>query len=272
MEYMSCSIDEVIARIIRNTRVTDTSYIQDSEEWIPEAMGLLGTKQVKKPEWKDIDIHFFKAKLPCGLVTLKAVEYGGMRVREGHSSRTYHAPKTTISGAALDTTNGFQTIPTVAQTPNGENIYGVDLVPLCTDTLQHCLGLPVCGGLEYYTELGYIGFDRLEDGCVRVHYTITPLDENGLPLIPDNEDYKQALYLYVRKMMQGAGWVDKQYTIQQLDELFEKHAARARAQIRYPSVDSMEGKVERMTRFVPPTDYFDSFFNSGPERSIIKFS
>lgn len=267
MEYMSCSIDEVIGRIVRNTRVQDATYLLDAQEWIPEAMGIIRVKQAMINKWKDIEVHFNKAKLPCGLTTLKAVEYGGFRVRQGASARTYNAPRMVVSGSEVDTNNAFITVPTVAQTVNGENIYGSDLVPLCTEKLEHCLGLPVCGNLEYYPELDYITFDRLEDAIVRVHYRTVPLDEQGLPLIPDNEEYKQALYYYVRKQMVGSGWTDPVFTYLQLEALFEKHATRAREQIRRPSVDAMDGKVERMTRFIPPTDYFQSFFNPGVEAS-----
>jgi hypothetical protein len=100
----------------------------------------------------------------------------------------------------------------------------------------------------------------IKDGEVRLYYYALPVDFNGLPLIPDNEDYKQALYYYVRAMMLGSGYEDKMFSYEQLMQHFEIHAARARNQIRYPSTDMKEQQIKTQVRFIPPANYWENFF------------
>lgn len=278
MIYTTTSIEETIGRVIRNTRVQDSSYITDMWEWIPEAMAKMQTRQAKRNYWKDVEIHFYKGRLPCGLDSIKAVEYNGCRLRYSNSARTadaaLHCPP---NSSEVASTTGFISVPTVWTTPSDTQIYQSALapLPLCTQDLQSCLGLPLCD-LTYFTELDYIGLDRLSEACIRVHYLSIPLDENGLPLIPDNENYKTAIYYYCRGMMIGAGYEDKVFTYDKLMApvvgLFEVHAARAIAQIRYPSPDQMESRINTGTRFVPPADYFSRFFSTTPEQPIIRLA
>lgn len=78
---------DVITRIIRNTRLKDTSYISDAHEWVYEAMEMMQTQQTLEGHWQDVSITFHKGKLPCGLVWVDAVEYQGKRLPEGGGMR-----------------------------------------------------------------------------------------------------------------------------------------------------------------------------------------
>ena len=267
MVYKTTSIDEVIGRIIRNTRVQDASYIADMVEWIPEAMGYMRTKVELVPEWEDVGIHFHLGKLPCGLQHITAVEWQGCRVPELTSARKLSVSNLDpTTDAALDTNTGFVTVPTTTNAATPGQVYNYLLQGLTTCTATECNSLTSHVNAWYQVEMDYLQFS-VPNTLVRVHYMSIPLDESGLPRIPDQEDYKQALYYYTRMMMQGAGFEDKMYTILQLQQLFEQHAARAMGKIRYPSVDSMEMKVQRMTRLVVDPNYFKSFFaGTGPEK------
>jgi hypothetical protein len=269
MIYKSTTIDEVIGRVIRNTRIQDSSYISDMGEWIPEAMGLMQTKVELEPAYEDVQVNFHMGKLPCGLRWIRAVEWNGYRIPENNSSKQAGSSKYRNSNVALASTDGFVTVPTAI---NGQSdgiatkLYGYELCGLSSCSVNACNRLSLHNKVWYQIEMDYLQFS-VPDALVRVHYVRIPLDQNGFPLIPDEENYKQALYFYTRKMMLGAGYEDKAYTMNQLDVEFEKYAARAMGKIRYPSVDSMDMKVERMTRLVPDPNYFNSFFSgTGPEK------
>jgi hypothetical protein len=91
------------------------------------------------------------------------------------------------------------------------------------------------------------------------------VDADGLPLIPDNENYKQALYWYVRAMMIGSGYPDKQFTYEQCIQQHEHYAARAMGEITYPSPDDMENIKNTLVRFIPPPNYWENFFRTDAE-------
>ena len=362
MIYKSVSIKNVIGRIIRNTRLQDSSLIQDMGEWIPEAMGYMRTRVTLSPQWKDITIDYYKGKLPCDLRTLSAVAYGCTRLRynggiphygitKAAKSNTEYIsqPTSTVISETLskkiftaDTTAGaiwsvnnivtgtgdikvvglINTLNLVADiatlTTNLNNLnYGTftvtwdgDLLTITLEddgtvtgikyhqvtldaptllmdvqtalslasayetnslasiqSLQQCMCLPE-GGYTYHTELDYIN-TSICDGTVRIFYKAIPVDEDGFPLIPDNEDYKEALYWYVRAKMIGTGYEDTVFKIGDCEQRYNLHATRAIGQIRYPSVDQMETKLEISTRLILPENYFETFFsNPGKEGTL----
>jgi hypothetical protein len=266
MLYKSCSINEVIARLIRNTRIQDSSYIADFNEWIPEAMGFMRTKFVLKSVYQDVPIVFHKGKLPCDLEQLDAVEYNGRRLPVSNTVKNYRTGHNLSNGIDnnINDTELFTSI--IQSTPNqtyyDENnlMFSSDIQPT-TDNLnveEDCEAQPT----DWYgIESNYITTSFV-DGTVRLHYMARPSDENGLPLIPDNEDYKQALYYYVRAMMIGAGFDDRAFKYEQCMQHFETHARRAINQISYPTPDQREQLLKTAVRFIPPQNYWENFFRT----------
>jgi hypothetical protein len=113
---------------------------------------------------------------------------------------------------------------------------------------------------DFYTlDMGYITTSFC-DGTVVVHYKAIPTDSDGLPLIPDNENYKQALYWYVRAMMIGSGFKDPVFDEKEMMQRFEAYAARAINEVSYPSPDQKEQQLKLHVRFIPPANYWENFF------------
>jgi hypothetical protein len=277
MIYKSCSIEEVIARIIRNTRISDASFIIDMNEWIPEAMGMMKTQYQYSPAFKDIEINFHKGKLPCDLVSLLAVEYEGCRLNYSSTVKHYK------TGPAIN--KEVPTVPVfVSETVAQSHTYTEEETPetkgnpvthnnivwkASVEGLKAALALPLSSHW-YQTEMDWLN-TSICDGTVRLYYYAIPVDDNGLPLIPDNEDYKQALYYYVRAMMVGAGYDDKTFKYEQLLQHFELHAARAIGQIRYPSLDMKEQQIKTQVRFIPPANYSENYFSvASPEGNFLQ--
>lgn len=260
MIYKSCSINEVIARIIRNTRIQDTSYIQDMIEWIPEAMGYMRTKMELKYEYEDVNIEFHKGKLPCGLISIQAVEWNGCRLPTSNTVKHYATGSVPRSNDSLDLfMSAIHRQDQTDYTGPGNYIWKSDLESIMSCDLH--------SSAYYQVEMDYINTSMC-DTRVRIHYLSMPMDSNGLPLIPDNENYKEALYYYVRAKMIGTGYKDIAFNEIDLMQRFEMYAARAMGQIRYPSTDMMENRITTLTRFIPPAYYWDNFFNTGENEPI----
>lgn len=258
MIYKSCSIDEVIARIIRNTRITDVSYIVDMQEWIPEAMGMMKTQYQLFPAYKDIIIDYHKGKLPCDLVSLIAVEYNGERLSFSSTVKHHETSQTSYKNTSNTSVFLSQVVAELNPSNKEENTILWKPTLSSTETLNQVQCLPLSDHW-YQTEMNWIN-TSICDGEVRLYYYATPVDENGLPLIPDNEDYKQALYYYVRAMMLGSGYEDKMFNYEQLMQHFNLHAARAINQIRYPSVDMKEEQIKHQVNFNLPEYYWETWF------------
>jgi hypothetical protein len=250
MLYNSTSLDEVIARIIRNTRVQDSSYLLDMVEWIPEAMGQMKTRYETVALYKDITINFHKGKLPCGEIYIDAVQYGCTRLPYSSTVKHY---ATGHSLSTPDTTEVFTSVvETKTNTANENNIFWTST----QEAVKNC----TINEYDWFAiEMGWIT-TSFADGVVRLYYRSQPLDDNGFPLIPDNENYKQAIYWYVRAMMIGAGFKDQVYNEADLMRRFETYARRAINEITYPTPEEKEQQLKVQVRLIPPSNYYENFY------------
>jgi len=252
MIYKTCSIDEVIASVIRNTRLYDATYIEDMVEWIPEAMSLLHTNTVCSEQYADCLIDFHKVKLPCGLISIKAIEYKGNRLRSSTSAKHY---------ATGSLANLYKIAGVNSSVLGGINPVTGNFMPAQQNNTNNIPSTPQNTSDWYKIEMDYLT-TNIQEGYLRIYYLQRPLDENGLPLIPDNQNYKEALYYYVRMKMIGAGYQDKVYRETELLGRFELYGARAMNEITYPTVDMREAQLQAMTRFIPPANYYERYFET----------
>lgn len=245
---ISSSIDNMIAKIIRDTRIPDSSYLADMYEWIPEAMRLLKTMVEMPVTPQSVIISNYMAKLPCGLIDLLAVEYQGARLRYYNGIRPGGSQPTFVD----QNNTGFTAFPTFNQMPSGPVL-----------DLKYVAGLSAHPSAGYQIHMDHIS-TTFKDGQIILYFRQAPVDSKGLPLIPDHADYKEAIYWWVRSKLIQSGYTDPVYGHDDrvAVERWEKHAARAISDITYPSTDQVEAQIAMGTRFVPPTDYYESFFNS----------
>lgn len=263
---MVSHIEEVMARIIRNTRVKDTSYIADMDEWLAEGIGLMQTKFTLVPLEQDVVINFHKGKLPRGIEFIEAVALNGQRLKRANgvsAARHHHHHE----GGERGTTNGFQFLPQVYQAPVQTNPQ--ENSHIFTQDLTAGRSLPHHGEHWYDEDIaGYIT-TSIEHGKLRVYARAIPVDDNGLPLIPNNEHYKQALYFYCRGAMIGAGYEDRIFKYGdimgepgQKKGHFWFYAEKAIGEIIYPDINTMECKMNANLRLVKDEHYFDKFFTT----------
>lgn len=258
MIYTSVSIQEVISRVIRNTRIQDSSYIIDMVEWIPEAMGYMKTRMEQEERYKDINIVFHKGRLPCGPITVVAVEYCGRRLKTSNTVKHYQTGHNLGWGNKSE--GGlFTSVITEKVTPNENHVIDSTIKKCdCIKDVMCCAEHPT----EYYKiEMDYLN-TSFKDGSVRIHFLAQPIDGEGFPLIPDNENYKEALYYYIRAKMVGCGFKDRVFSEDTLMQRFEGYAARAKGEISYPTPDMMDARIASMVRFIPPENYWDNFFRT----------
>jgi hypothetical protein len=218
-------------------------------------MEQLQTQFSLEGKWEPVQINFHKAKLPCGMKYLDGVEYDGHRLREGGGARPAERDRAVTY---LDNYSAFNSVVD-KQTFDGHTLYVSKLQDV--NALQSCTA-----GAYYYTDMGHIN-TSFSDGKVILYYRGIKTDEDGFPMIPDNQNYKSALYWYCRGMMIGAGWKDTifkfDYCIQQFEMLY---GPRAIAEIRMPSPEQMDKRINTFVRFIPHQGYYDNFFSTpGPE-------
>ena len=249
MVYQTCSMRSVIARIIRNTRVQDTSFIADMHDWLWEAIGMLKTRYTLQAQVHGLTIDFHKGKLPSGTVVLDAVQYKGRRLSYNNSVRSVNKDFKMLQDSTV-----FKSLP-------DEVLQKDDTIASYKKMVQAINASEPAVGVYYkIDDPGYIT-TSFADGVVTLYTRRIPCDEDGLPLIPDNENYKQALYWYVRAMMIGAGFQDQVFDDDHCFKQFELiYGPRATGEINYPSPDQMEAHLRSSIRLLPDANYYENFF------------
>lgn len=253
--YNTVSIKTIIARIIRKTRLSDTSYLEDMKVWIPEAMEALKTVHQTTTTNKVIQIKNHIARLPCDLSSLKAVEYEGCRLRLGSNSIDYsNSPEDYKPKSSIDTIDGVYTTDSSKHKADDNyiNLYrGEDLSKNNSSRLS---------SESYKITPGYI-HTSFCSGCVTLHYNKIPLDSDGFPLVPDQEDYKLALewYVYQQMVFSGYKFPDTRIDYSFCTQEYERHSRRAIGAIKYPSVDKVESTYRSTTRMIFPQHYWNHF-------------
>lgn len=247
MQYKYTSIRDVVGMLVRNTRLQDASYLADAHEWIFEAARIMETEYTTAGKELPVRTVFHKAKLPCDLESIDAVEYCGTRLPENKGARPPHRYSQTKSDEVYASTLVREEVI------EGRYNYVTQLTAINNR--------PFNPKDYYFTEMGQLNTSFAE-GDVILYYQALPVDDDNMPLIPDNQSYKNALYWYCRAMMIGSGWKDEQFDFQYcMDTQFEKlWAPRGMAEIRLPSPDQMERRVNRFQRLIPDAGYYDSFF------------
>ena len=227
MIYKTVSIENLIGRIVRNTQLSDMSAIQNAYEWIPEAMEQLETQSELESVSMPGCVKDYQLKLPCGLSYIEGILYEGGRLN--YSDSLYN----TRAESNHNTTTVFQSVPGIFTNPaTGNNILGW--------TMEQVKQVPLNGEDYYFLKPNYL-CTSFKEGDIVLFYKRVVLDANGFPMIPDNGNYKEAVYWYVRGKLIGSGLLtDKNQSEDSCTAKFEMYGRRAINEITYPSIDKME--------------------------------
>ena len=245
--YKFISSKEVIGKVFRDLKPTDSSWTMDAVEWIGEALDFIGYHGAFEKKAETVTVADFRAPFPCDLYALRAVEYQGRALVEGTSTAGYDTDRTTLS-----TPNTSGTITTAA-------VFQTD--PNDPDTAQQGSTTNRGQGTEYYLmNAGYI-VTSFEAGDIKLHYTAYPTDADGFPMVPDNIYVKQALEWYIIRQMMMGGYVHPVFNWQVADQKWGHYCVAAGNDMMYPSIDKMESMKNMFVRMIPNMNAHSDFFD-----------
>lgn len=268
------SAKQVLLKVVRNTGYKLPSmYHDDILEWIPEGIDMIQvTRSLERKSSGDIDkpgqllVSNHCVKLPCGYISMLAVEdENGRSIPEGGDITDLSSPTTQMHQDAENIRpTVFSVNPLVHQTQDGTpTTQPGSTVPVYGEDLEKQSDLSTTR--NYYIISGNYIQTNFESGFIKIHYTSLPVCSEGYPLIPDNENFKTALYWYVIMMLIGAGYEHKVFTFREAKSYWDEYAPRAMAEISYPSIDSMDRVYKSTVRLIPPHHYHSDFFTNSEQ-------
>lgn len=257
MNYPLISIAQVVGRIIRRAGIKDTSLIPDINEWIAEAMQIMQVTLCLENTFETVSSKFHKAKYPCGLAELWAVEYCGSRLRTNNTVRDSRADWFPQEQSPTIMDAVFVSGITKENTPTGNFMFD--------STFQKVQALP-WNATNWYKIDGRHILTSFETGDITVFFGRVPTDQKGFLMIPDNGSYKESITWFVKARLSGRGYPDPDYSGKEMDAKFEIWNGRAIEDITYPSVDKMQATTDTLTRLLPDLNFYESMFTgTGPE-------
>lgn len=296
------SSNTVIAKVIADLQLQESDIrITDIREWCMEAILKIGAVQQYEHKVAILPIECHQVALPCDLYKLGQVAFsfcnggGWLPMRKATSSfGVFHdrecgnepcmlIPDTAMfplvknmfnlntDREALDKlnedTNLRQTLSILLNqwtvgTVNGKFVPGV---------VDHRDSTMFSNELQYTTKPGYIN-TCMPRGFVKISYYAIYTDEDSMPMIPDLESYKEAIYWYVTmklmypKKLKGQISQGDYYDIRNSYNFYRKQAY---AEAMMPTVDDLTTISNIYNKLYPEINDQDTFFStSGDEQNI----
>ena len=292
----------VVAKVIADLDLKeDQIRITDIREWIMEGILKIGAVQQYEHKVAILPIECHQVALPCDLYKLGQVAFsfcnggGWLPMRKATSSfGVFHDRECSNEPCML--------IPDTAMFPLVKNVFNLNtdreaLEKLNEDTnlrqtlsillnqwtvgtvngkfvpgvVDHRDGTMFSNELQYTTKPGYIN-TCMPRGFVKISYYAIYTDEDSMPMIPDLESYKEAIYWYVTmklmypKKLKGQISQGDYYDIRNSYNFYRKQAY---AEAMMPTVDDLETISNIYTKLYPEINDHSMFFStSGDEQNI----
>lgn len=229
--YKNISAKYVVAKIYRDLGLTDPNYQANMFEWIGEALELIGAGMQLESKQLKLDVSNYKATLPIGIVSLEQVR----RYSEFQHNFEY-----------------------LQYNPSTFNILEEDS-PNFIVKAKHTFTL----------NPNFIIFS-FEKGEVEISYKTFATDEDGFPLLPDNQYYKEALFWYCFRQMLMKGYQPKNKDMNYMiaNEQWQRYCTAARNKANYPDISQYERFRNVWVGLIPNRELFQRGYNIIDPESI----
>jgi hypothetical protein len=140
----------------------------------------------------DIEIHHFRGELPCDLISIQ-------QVREKCSGICLRAMTKSFNPGLKDHSNHHHQHPHADGNGFSHLINGHPAPPYMDGMDRHCDH--ICefpdNEMSFKTQ-GRIIYTSFPEGVVEIAYKSIPVDDEGMPLLIDDENYLAALEAYIK--------------------------------------------------------------------------
>ncbi len=220
----------ILAKLYRDLQLNNEIPESDVWEWIAEALGLIGAFSQYTPIHNCLKLVSGKAKLPCGFAKLVDINYKGLPVYWATESNAH-------SYSAKDCQ--------IHSCPSGNCQY------------------------TFYVNNDYlisnINNHENEEASICIVYLGIPVNDEGIPMIPDSVDYFKAIAAYITYMLTYADWrrakcTDKVFEYSEREWLWYCGAAKGAANM--PNVQQLEILKNVIKRLFPITNDYKRNFNN----------
>ena len=230
------SLGTILYKILRNPLCAELSY-EDAAEYALEFIKLLGAPvaYINKSEY--LTLNCYKAEIPCGLLYVNGIRYFEDDLKNAiamrESTNVYHI-------------NNDEFVNPGKSNSNNE--------------------------FTYKLQNGII-FTSMEDGCIEISYEAIATDEDGYPLIPDNQKVELGMEYYIMSRYLEPLYLVGKITDKAFEYIQQKryfYMPSAYTSLQMPSVDKMETIMNGLNRLIINDTAHQNFFKKFGEKEVIR--
>lgn len=250
-------IDRILEGVFRDYGWSHEVEWVDALEWTGECMDLIAVPRQYISKVTDgnenlnhpcpIVIKNYKGSIPCDINNITQVRDFKSKIEMRYTTDTFQKGLS-VNNAKLPSQelSSFGTItfssPLIQESQIVNDICSTDLTYMITD--QHI-------------------FCNFKEGEVEMSYTAFPTDANGMPLIPDNIKYIQAVKSYIAERIGFKLFLQGKLDGARYGKLEQERAwyiGAATTAGLMPTIDEMESWKNQMVRLVPNINQHQSSF------------
>ena len=241
-EIRYTSIKRVLDDLLEHPMLSDLT-LEQVVRYTIRFISKHGYSKLYQDKIEDVEIHEFRGLLPCDLISIVQV-------------------KDTLDGTCLRSMTDTFT-PGLVPLPSHSSHPHMPYIPPKA---------PGHGEPTFKTQ-GRVIFTSFPEGKVQIAYKAIPVDENGFPLLIDNENYLACLEAYIKKQVFTVKFDQGKIAAGVLDNAKQDYAFLAgqlQSEFTLPSISEAEAISRQLLTLIPSVKEFDRGFKFLGSREYIK--
>lgn len=244
-EIQYTNIRRVLDNLHEHPLMSDVT-LEQAVRYVIRFLGLFGFPKMFQDKIENVEIKDFRGLLPCDLISI-------IQVKDIHSGICLRAMTDNFS-------KGME--------PSLPKPKHKDLLNNAKPFDIHNTYIPPehrhFEELSFKTQ-GRIIFTSFPEGCVEIAYKSIPVDEDGFPLLMDNENYLAALEAFIKKevftIKFDTGKINAN-VLQNAQQDYAWRAAELQSEMQTPSVSEMESITRMLNTWMLSVKNFDNGFTN----------
>lgn len=252
-EFQYTTIRRVLDNLLDHPLLRDVT-VEQAVRYVIRFISLHGFPKMFQDRAAEVEIHDFRGLLPCDLISI-------MQVRDKGCGLCLKAMTDNFPGALF---------PPPAHPHEEEHLHRKKHKPL------HDLYIPE-RRIPYeepsFKTQGRVIYTSFPEGCVEIAYRSIPVDEDGFPLLIDNENYLAALEAFIKVQVFtikfDTGKINAN-VLQNAQQDYAWRAAELSSEFLTPSVSEAESLSRMYNTLIMSVHHFDHGFKNVADREYLR--
>lgn len=257
-EIQYTSIRRVLDNLLDHPMLRDVT-LEQAVRYAIRFIGIHGYPKLYQDKIEEIDIHEFRGMLPCDLISI-------IQVRDMKSKICLR-----------DMTDNF----TPGMAPHSHKHFHHqedkgghrDLLNNVVPSRWYLPHLKLHEGELAFKTHGRVIYTSFPEGRVEIAYKAIPVDEDGFPLLIDNENYLAALEAYIKKQVFTVKYDSGKISagvLQNAQTEYAWLAGELDCEMVLPSTSEFESISRSLTHLIPRVREFDKGFRHLGDREYVR--